>query len=379
MLIRRLTLHQFRNYDAASLEAGTGLIALAGENGAGKTNILEAISLLAPGRGLRRAPLPEMLRQEGGQTNNRGFAVNADLASTPDGGAPVNIGTGVEAANPTRRIVKVNGAVQSANALGEWLALLWLTPAMDRIFVESAGTRRRFLDRLVLALHPSHAAHATRYEAAMRARTKLLAEATEGKAPDPQWLTALEAQMAVHGAAIDAARIDLVDALGAALALLPDAPFARPLLALADPQAGDKDKMRWTEDRLRTALERGRGVDMRAGRALYGPHRSDLIVIHAAKNQPADRCSTGEQKALLLSIVLAHGDLVAGRRGMRPILLMDELAAHLDPIRRAALYDRLASTGGQVWMTGTEMALFENAPAPIARFHVREGRIEPLL
>lgn len=379
MLIRRLTLHQFRNYDTASLEVGAGLIALAGENGAGKTNILEAISLLAPGRGLRRAPLPEMLRQEGGETNNRGFAVNADLASTPDGGAPVNIGTGVEAAHPTRRIVKVNGAVQSANALGEWLALLWLTPAMDRIFVESAGTRRRFLDRLVLALHPSHAAHATRYEAAMRARTKLLAEATEGKAPDPQWLTALEAQMAVHGAAIDAARIDLVDALGAALALLPDAPFARPLLALADPQGGDKDKMRWTEDRLRTAFERGRGVDMRAGRALSGPHRSDLIVTHAAKNQPADRCSTGEQKALLLSIVLAHGDLVAGRRGMRPILLMDELAAHLDPIRRAALYDRLASTGGQVWMTGTEMALFDDAPAPVTRFHVREGRIEPLL
>lgn len=378
MLIRRLTLHQFRNYDTASLEAGAGLIALAGENGAGKTNILEAISLFAPGRGLRRAPLPEMLRQAGGEANNRGFAVNADLASTPDGGTPVNIGTGVEDAHPTRRIVKVNGAVQSANALGEWLALLWLTPAMDRIFVESAGTRRRFLDRLVLALHPSHAAHATRYEAAMRARTKLLVEATEGKAPDPQWLTALEAQMAVHGAAIDAARIDLVDALGAALALLPDAPFARPLLALADPQAGDKDKMRWTEDRLRTAFERGRGVDMRAGRALSGPHRSDLIVIHAAKGQPADRCSTGEQKALLLSIVLAHGDLVAGRRGMRPILLMDELAAHLDPIRRAALYDRLANTGGQVWMTGTEMALFDDAPAPVTRFHVREGRIEPL-
>ena len=376
MLISRLTLHQFRNYEAASLEAGAGLIALAGENGAGKTNILEAISLLAPGRGLRRAPLPEMVRQDvsPGQGHQDGFAVNASLSVTPNDDAPVNIGTGVDAASPTRRIVKVNGAVQSANALGEWLALLWLTPAMDRIFVESAGTRRRFLDRLVLALHPSHAAHATRYEAAMRARTKLLGEAAEGHAPDPQWLAALEAQMAVHGANVDAARHDLVEALGAALALLPDAPFARPLLALGGPQEG----VRWSEDGLRAALERGRGSDMRAGRALSGPHRSDLIVTHAAKHQPADRCSTGEQKALLLSIVLAHGDLVAARRGMRPILLMDELAAHLDPIRRAALYERLAASGGQVWMTGTEMALFDNAPAPITRFQVQGGRAERL-
>ena len=380
MLVRRLTLHQFRNYEAASLEAGAGLIALAGENGAGKTNILEALSLLAPGRGLRRAPLPEMLRQETQEAQEaqqpprlgQGFAVNADLATGTDDAAPVNIGTGVDAVSPTRRIVKVNGAVQSANALGEWLALLWLTPAMDRIFVESAGTRRRFLDRLVLALHPGHAAHATRYEAAMRARSKLLGEAAEGHAPDPQWLAALEAQMAVHGASMDAARHDVVDALGAGLALLPDAPFARPLLALGGPHAD----ARWSEEGLRSALERGRGADMRAGRALSGPHRSDLIVTHAAKGQPADRCSTGEQKALLLSIVLAHGDLVAARRAMRPILLMDELAAHLDPLRRAALYERLAASGGQVWMTGTEMALFHDAPAPVTRFHVHGGTVE---
>lgn len=368
MLIRRLSLHQFRNYEAAELSPGItfggGLVALAGDNGAGKTNILEAISLLAPGRGLRRAPLAEM-RRDG---SSGGFAVSAELA--PDAStSPVTIGTGVEAGHLARRIVKVNGAVQSANSLGEWLALLWLTPAMDRIFMESAGARRRFLDRLVLALFPAHAGHATRYEAAMRARSKLLTDAqSAGTRPDPQWLAALEAQMATHGAAVDEARRMLVATLAEELAVLPDAPFARPLLDLA----GEP----WTGDALRAALERGRGSDMRAGRALTGPHRADLLVTHAAKAQPAERCSTGEQKALLLSIILAHGDLVAKRRGARPILLLDELAAHLDPHRRAALYERLAAGGGQVWMTATEMALFVDASGEVTRFAVRDGAVE---
>lgn len=369
MLVRRLTLDHFRNYATATLETGAGLVVLAGENGAGKTNILEALSLLAPGRGLRRASLPEMLRQD---SEGSGFAVSVALAENDDASADVIIGTGVEASAPTRRIVKVNGATQSANALGEWLALLWLTPAMDRIFTESAGTRRRFLDRLVLALYPAHAGHASRYEAAMRARTKLLGEAAEGGQPDPQWLAALEAQMANHGAALDAARRDMVAALTGELAELPDTPFARPLLALTDPNGA----MSWNEESLCTALYRNRSTDMRAGRALAGPHRVDLAVTHAAKGQPADRSSTGEQKALLLSITLAHGDLVAKRRGARPILLMDELAAHLDPVRRAALYERLASAGGQVWMTGTEMALFDDAPGAVTRFHVRDGAVE---
>lgn len=367
MIVRRLTLDHFRNYTSASLEAGAGLVVLAGENGAGKTNILEALSLLAPGRGLRRAALPEM-QQQGTAS---GFAISVALGDEHDS-APVIIGTGVEPHAPTRRIVKVNGATQSANALGEWLALLWLTPAMDRIFAESAGTRRRFLDRLVLALYPAHAGHAARYEAAMRARTKLLGEAAEGGRPDPQWLSALEAQMATHGAAVDAARRDMVASLAAELEGLPDAPFARPLLELADPSAATG----WNEDALRDAFHRSRSTDMRAGRALTGPHRVDLVVTHAAKGQAADLCSTGEQKALLLSIILAHGDLVAKRRGARPILLMDELAAHLDPIRRAALYERLAGAGGQVWMTGTEMALFDDAPGAVTRFHVRDGAVE---
>lgn len=370
MIVRRLTLDQFRNYRTASLEADAGLVVLAGENGAGKTNILEALSLLSPGRGLRRAALPEMQRQ--GSAN--GFAVSAHLGELDLGSPAVVIGTGVEPHAPTRRIVKVNGATQSANALGEWLALLWLTPAMDRIFTESAGTRRRFLDRLVLALHPNHAGHASRYEAATRARSKLLAEAADGGAPDPQWLAALEAQMAMHGAAIDEARRDVVSALAGELEGVPDAPFARPLLSLDDPSGNGP----WQEAALREALQRGRTTDMRAGRALIGPHRVDLVVTHAAKGQPADRCSTGEQKALLLSIILAHGDLVAKRRGARPIMLMDELAAHLDPIRRAALYERLSTAGGQVWMTGTEMALFDDAPGIVTRFHVKDGVVERL-
>ncbi len=367
MFIRRLTLDHFRNYQALTLEAGPGLMVLAGENGAGKTNILEAISLLAPGRGLRRAALPEM-RQDG--RTDHGFAVAAGIAA--DAAAPLTmIGTGIEPGKPSRRIVRINGAAQSANSLGEWLSILWLTPAMDRLFLESAGGRRRFLDRLVLALAPSHASHASRYEAAMRARSRLLAEAAaQGKAADAAWLDALELQMAEHGAAIDAARRSLVEALGTCLARLPDAPFARPLVALY----GEA----WPPERLHDALRRGRAGDMRAGRALAGPHRADLAVTHAAKGQAAARCSTGEQKAMLLSIILAHGDLVAAQRGARPVLLLDELAAHLDPLRRAELYRRLAEGGGQVWMTGTEMALFDDAPAPVTRFLVRNGKVDKL-
>ncbi len=367
MFIRRLLLDHFRNYQSAMIDAAPGLIVLAGENGAGKTNILEAISLLAPGRGLRGSALPEMLRDGDGAAH--GFAIAADIA--PDADAPaVTLGTGVEPGRLTRRVVRVNGATQSANSLGEWLSILWLTPAMDRIFLDSAGGRRRFLDRMVLALAPGHASHAARYEAAMRARTKLLSEAAApgGLPADPHWLDALEAQMAEHGAAMDGARRGLVTALGQSLAILPDQPFARPLVHLE----GDA----WSADKLADALKRNRGQDGRAGRALAGPHRADLAVTHAAKRQPAARCSTGEQKALLLSIILAHGDLVAEQRGARPILLLDELAAHLDPLRRAALYQRLADGGGQVWMTGTEMTLFDDAPQPVIRFAVSDGVVE---
>ncbi|SNS81115.1 DNA replication and repair protein RecF [Sphingomonas laterariae] len=355
MAVTRLVLTDFRSYPQAVLGCGAGLVVLTGENGAGKTNILEAVSLLSPGRGLRGAPLSEMARSDG----PGGFAVAARLDED------VEIGTGALASAPERRQVRINGAAASANALSEWLAVLWLTPAMDRLFVDSAGGRRRFLDRLVLALEPAHAVHATRYEAAMRARNRLLGEVGGG---DPAWLASLEAAMAEHGAALADARARTVTALARRLADQPEGIFARAGLALEGWQAAG-------EAAFRAELAAGRGRDIAAGRTLAGPHRSDLAVTHLGKGQPAARASTGEQKALLLGIVLAHADLVADHIGRRPILLLDEVAAHLDPLRRAALFDRLAAAGGQVWMTGTEPALFASAPAGTQRFTISHGAI----
>jgi len=351
MALSRLVLTDFRNHRDALLAPGPGMVVLTGENGAGKTNLLEAVSLLSPGRGLRGATLFEMARTGG----SGGFAVAARLDE-------VEIGTGTEARAPERRQVRINGASASATSLSEWLSVLWLTPAMDRLFQEGAGGRRRFLDRLVLALEPGHAVHAARYEAAMRARNKLLAEPG---ARDEAWLSALEARMAEHGAALAEARTQAVALLSERLADSPDGPFARAGLAL---EGGGED--------LSIELFRGRARDAAAGRTLVGPHRTDLAVTHLGKAQPAALCSTGEQKALLLSIILAHADLVADRTGRRPILLLDEVAAHLDPIRRVTLFERLEAGGGQVWMTGTEPALFEGAAAD--RFLVAEGRLERL-
>ncbi len=349
MLIR-LSLADFRSYVDAVVAPGAGLVVLTGENGAGKTNVLEAVSLLSPGRGLRGAALSEMARRGG----TGGFAVAARL------GEQVEIGTGTLASAPERRQVRINGAAASATSLAEWLSILWLTPAMDRLFQEGASGRRRFLDRLVLALEPGHAVHAARYEAAMRARNKLLAE----ERPDSGWLAALEARMVEHGSALAAARRAAVSALATRLADAPEGPFARAGLAL---EGGEED--------LAHALAAGRGRDAAAGRTLAGPHRTDLAVTHLGKNQPAALCSTGEQKALLLGIVLAHADLVAERAGRRPILLLDEVAAHLDPRRRAALFERLEASGGQVWMTGTEPSLFETVGAGATRLHVADGTV----
>ena len=353
MAVTRLLLTDFRSYREAAIEAGPGLVVLTGENGAGKTNVLEAISLLSPGRGLRGASLSEMARRGG----PGGFAVAARL----DGDA--EIGTGAVAGAPERRQVRINGAPAAANALSEWLSVLWLTPAMDRLFTDSAGNRRRFLDRLVLALKPDHAGHSARYEAAMRARNKLFAEPH----PDPAWLTALEARMAEHGAAIMAARHETVTALADRLESVSDTLFPRAGLALEGAEPDD----------LATALAGGRTRDAAAGRTLVGPHRSDLAVIHQDKAMPASSCSTGEQKALLISLILAHSDLVAARREHRPILLLDEIAAHLDPVRRASLFERLAATSGQVWMTGTEASLFAGIGADATRLAVADGVVRP--
>ena len=352
MAVSRLVLTDFRNHEDAMLAPGPGFVVLSGENGAGKTNVLEALSLLAPGRGLRRAPLAEMARQGG----SGGFGVAARLGET-------DIGTGTNPDAPERRLVRINGATAAATTLAEWVSVLWLTPAMDRLFVDAAGERRRFLDRLTLALAPGHAHHSTRYEAAMRERNRLLAE--EG-VPDADWLTALEARMAEHGAAIDAARREMVAALAERLEAQPEGPFARAGLALEGWQ-GDADM-------LARELATGRRRDAAAGRTLSGPHRADLLVTHLGKSQAAHLCSTGEQKALLLGLVLAHAELVAERAGRAPILLLDEVAAHLDPGRRAALFERLAGRG-QVWMTGTEPGLFEAVPGGATRYRVSDGLV----
>ncbi|CAN5138440.1 DNA replication/repair protein RecF [soil metagenome] len=369
MHVTRLSLTDFRSYASALVEPSAGFVLLYGDNGAGKTNLLEAVSLLSPGRGIRGAALSEMARKGG----PGGFGVAAKLkpfapsevegrvSTSLDTNGVVDLGTGTLATAPERREVRINGAPASANSLGEWLAVLWLTPAMDRLFSGAAGDRRRFLDRLVLALEPGHAHHASRYEAAMRARNKLL---TGPDPADPAWLDALEAQMVEHGAAIAEARACAVEALDERTAAAPEDEFARAAIALEG----------WAPADFAGELRGGRSRDSAAGRTLAGPHRQDLAVLHRGKSMPAAQCSTGEQKALLLGLVLAHGELVAERRRAPPILLLDEVAAHLDPKRRAALFARLDGRG-QVWMSATEAALFDGVAAA-SRFHVQPGLIE---
>lgn len=350
MTLSRLSLTNFRSYEDALIKPGSGFIVLTGENGAGKTNVLEAVSLLVPGRGLRGVALSEMARSDG----PGGFGVAGSIDDS-------ELGTGTIAAAPDRRLVRINGAAASANALAEWLSVIWLTPAMDRLFTDSAGERRRFLDRLVLAIDPSHARASTRYEAAMRQRNRLL---TGDAVPDPDWLTALEVQMTEHGITLAVARADMVRQLNTAFSAQTEGPFARAALSIEGWDSAPD---------FTRALAANRSRDAAAGRTLIGPHRCDLIVTHLAKAQPAARCSTGEQKALLLGIVLGHADLVATQVGRRPILLLDEIAAHLDPRRRALLFDRLSEGVGQVWMTGTEASLFNGLGNETSWLHVAGG------
>lgn len=356
MALDRILLTDFRNHRATRLDGTAPFNLLVGENGAGKTNVLEALSLFAPGRGLRRAALIDMPAHGGGG----GFAINAELTDT------VRIGTGVRADKPGRRVVQVNGAEAPAVRLGEWLSLGWLTPAMDRLFAESAGSRRRYLDRLALALEPGHARNAARAEGALRERNRLLSEPAE---PDPQWLEALEAGLAEAGAAVAQARARLVERLSAALSALPDAPFARPELRY---QAGGP----LDSGELAAELAANRRRDRAAQRTLTGPHRDELIVTMAGKEQPAAECSTGEQKAMLIAITLAHAGLLD--TGRPALLLLDEVAAHLDPVRREALFDRLRAGGAQVWLTGTELPPFDAILGEAAIWHVSEGLAERL-
>ncbi len=361
MALDRITLSTFRNHAETRLDGAQQVNLLVGENGAGKTNILEALSLFAPGRGLRRAVLGDMA----GQAGAGGFAISAQL-DAGDGGDPVKLGTGMHADRPGRRVVQVNGAEATAVSLGEWLAIGWLTPAMDRLFADSAGARRRYLDRLAVAIAPAHARHASRYEAALRERNRLL---SDDRPPDPAWLDSIEAQMAAAGSLLGEGRARLVAALSQELAALPTEPFARPSLThlASGPLHESELAALWAANRQR---------DRAAQRTLEGPHRDELQVVMEGKDMPAAECSTGEQKAMLIAITLAHAGLAA--RGRSSLLLLDEVAAHLDPVRREALFERLRASGTQVWLTGTERAPFEGIVGEAACWRVANGAVERL-
>ncbi|MDG2003177.1 MAG: DNA replication/repair protein RecF [Novosphingobium sp.] len=362
MALDRILLTDFRNHRETGIEGTARFNLLYGENGAGKTNVLEAISLFAPGRGLRRATLADMPAQG----RNGGFAVSAELAAS---GGSVRLGTGMEAHRPGRRVVHVNQAETPATQLAEWLSIGWLTPAMDRLFSEGASARRRFLDRLVLAADPNHARQATRLEKAIRERNQLLSSPSS---PEASWLDAIETQIAEAGSAVGGARAEMVEHLQETLATLPESPFARPSLSY---QPGGPI----APDELASALAAGRSRDRAAQRTLTGPHRDELLVTMAGKGQPASDCSTGEQKAMLIAIVLAHSQWLQSASSERPrprLLLLDEVAAHLDPVRREALFDRLREGSAQVWLTGTESAPFAAIESEAAVWRVSGGAVE---
>ncbi len=375
LAVRQLRLTDFRNYRQLRLDCDLTPVVLVGANGAGKTNLLEALSFLAPGRGLRRARLDEVCRRSrGDDTDATTWAVAATL-DTPEG--RVAIGTGLEPGRNEgsllRRVVRIDGRpASSQTALGLHVAAVWLTPQLDRLFLDGASDRRRFLDRLVTALHPEHAGDAAAYENALRQRSRLLGEGNR----DPHWFTALEDTMARHGVALAANRADTVQRLDAA-ARLGVGPFPRASLAMAGEIDGWIASMAAldAEDRLRGALAANRLRDAEAGTTSVGPHRSDLAVRHLDLDLPAAEGSTGQQKAVLVSIALAHARLVALSRGRPPLLLLDEIAAHLDPERREALFDEVVALGAQCWMTGTDASLFKPLAGRAQLLRVADGSI----
>jgi DNA replication and repair protein RecF len=370
--VRRLILSDFRSYAALDLSVDSPLVALVGENGAGKTNLLEALSLFSPGRGLRRADLGDMAREGGGG----GFAVSILIA---DGEDEVRLGTGAEPALSGQQLTRkcrIDGeTVSSPAAFADYIRLVWLTPALDGLFTGAAGDRRRFLDRLVLAVDPSHGSRVNALERALRSRNRLL----EDERPDPAWLDAIEKEVAETGTAVAAARLECVGRLSALIASARDEQSVFPWadLTLEGPLEAELAHRPAVdvEDRYRDWLSDYRARDRAAGRTLIGPQGSDLLVRHGPKNVAADCASTGEQKALLIGLVLAHARLVAAMSGMAPLVLLDEITAHLDPRRRAALFETLAALGSQVWMTGTDSASFAESGPFCSLCHVVPGGV----
>ena len=374
--IRRLTLTNFRSYHAAQvLLDRAGPVVLTGANGAGKTNLIEAISLLAPGRGLRRATMEELAFSEG----DGAWAVSAEIEGMLGLGT---LGTGIDPpagdeSTPTRKCRIDRERVGSAIAFADHLRVVWLTPAMDPLFNGPASERRRFLDRLVLAVDAQHSSRVAALERSLRSRNRLL----ENAPGDSHWLDAVEHETAEVAVAVAAARAETVKRLSAALHAsrgeAPEFPQAEiALLGWMEQLLPDHSALE-IEDRYRALLKDNRARDAAAGRTLDGPHLSDLSVSHAGKNIPAADASTGEQKALLIRLVLAHASLIKQMTGFAPLLLLDEVVAHLDPARRAALYDALTSLAAQVWMTGADPAAFGDIIGRAQVFVVGGGAVEP--
>ncbi|MBD9637635.1 DNA replication/repair protein RecF [Ensifer sp. ENS07] len=352
VFLNRLKLTEFRNYAALSLELDQRHVVLTGENGAGKTNLMEAVSFLSPGRGLRRAAYADVTRVGAGD----GFSVFAEVEGM-EGTVEIGTGTAGVTEGQSRRL-RLNGTpAATVDELTDHLRVLWLTPSMDGLFTGPSADRRRFLDRLVLSLDPEHGRRASEFDRAMRSRNRLLGEFR----PDPAWLTAIEREMAGLGVSMALARQEMLGLLTALVERTVDEnvfPSARLALSGFLDDEGHRPAYDLEEEYL-TMLRDGRPRDAAAGRTLDGPHRSDLLVRHREKDMEAARCSTGEQKALLVGLVLAHVRLVGDMTGHAPILLLDEIAAHLDVNRRAALFDLVDGLGGQAFMTGTDQAMFK--------------------
>jgi DNA replication and repair protein RecF len=364
LAVTQLRLTNFRSYASGALGLSGAPVVLAGPNGAGKTNILDAISLLSPGRGLRGAKLAEHTRKGPVVPDEALWAVAATVTR---GGTDYDIGTGLTLGpnGGEKRHVRLNGVEARGSAdLGDIVQLVLLTPAMDRLFIESAGGRRRFLDRLVLGFDSSHARNATRYETAMRERARLLKYGPR----DPAWLDGLEHEMAEAGFAMAVARAATVEKLSRALSER-QGEFPAASLTLSD------ELHQGSSEDLRAAMAAGRMRDAEAGRTLAGPHTTDLAVRHTGKRAEARDCSTGEQKALLISIMLADArELSRAREGLAPLLLLDEIAAHLDARRRAALFEEIHALSAQAWMTGTDLSLFDGWGNRAEIFLVENGQ-----
>jgi DNA replication and repair protein RecF len=372
--LSRLTLTDFRSYARADLVLDGRPVFLVGPNGAGKTNLLEAVSLFTPGRGLRGSALTEVGRRLPGETVGRAWAVSAIVSAD---GEETQIGTGVTEPGAARRTVRIAGETTPPGRLAERLRQVWLTPAQDRLFLEGASERRRFFDRLVFAAIPRHAAHAQAYERAQRERMRLLTD--EGQAHDAAWLDALEARLAEAGALMAEARAATLSALQSEIDGRGERPFPQARLSLT----GEWEQMALAgaeisdiEAKLARALADARPRDAAAGRALTGPHRGDLAVVHTEKDRPAAECSTGEQKALILNLVLAQAARLAhAEASPSPILLLDEVAAHLDARRRGALFDEIEALGLQAFLTGTDDHLFEGLAGRAQGFRVEGAEL----